>query len=409
VDPLLDQVARVLREEGVGAGASVAVACSGGPDSAALAHAAMALARAGELGSVTLIYVDHGLRDASADIATVEALAAAGGGQASIVAVEVARDSGSLEAAARDARYAALAEQASAFDVAVVLLAHTASDQAETVLHRVIRGTGVRGLSAIPRRRGIYLRPLLDLPRSSIESYLGRTGIEAADDEMNRDRRFTRVRIREHWLPALREENPQIDDALCRLASSAADYREVLEFAVAAATPRAKDGIGLDAGALADLPEAVAIRLLADAAEAAGLEPLEARHLEATLEICRRDESGTMSLDLPGGQMIREYQLVRFAHGPVREPAAQPELLVEGSRGPYQVRVWQQGDRMRPQRLKGRSRKLSDLFIDGKVPRVARERARVVIRQSDGEIVWAEHIGEAHGSVVDVAYDLKAP
>jgi len=367
----------------------------------------MALCRAGQLGSVSLIYVDHGLRDTSNDISVVKALAVAGGAEAIIVVVDVARDSGSLEEAARDARYAALAEQAEQLDVAVVLLAHTASDQAETVFHRVIRGTGVRGLSAIPRRRGIYLRPLLELPRSSVESYIGRIGIETADDEMNRDRRFTRVRIREHWLPALREENPQIDDALCRLAASAADYRQVLDMAVAAARAQARHGTGLDAAAVAALPHSVAARLLADAAEAAGLPPVEARHLEAALELCRRDTSGTVVIDLPGGQMIREYQLVRFDRG---VSMAEPQRVeVAGPDAPYAVRMWQHGDKMRPKRLKGRSRKLSDLFIDAKVPRVARNRARVVIRESDGEIVWAEHIGVAHECGVEVSLTVVEP
>lgn len=391
----------------MGTGASVAVACSGGPDSAALAHACMALCRSGQLGLVTLIYVDHGLRDTAGDVAVVEALAAAGGAELIIAAVEVARDSGSLEQAARDARYAALAEHAERLDVAAVLLAHTASDQAETVFHRVIRGTGVRGLSAIPRRRGIYLRPMLELWRSSVEAYIERIGIETADDEMNRDRRFTRVRIREHWLPGLREENPQIDDALCRLAASAADYRQVLELAVHTAGREARRGSALDAASLVALPRSVAARLLADAAEAAGLPPVEARHLDAAIELCHRDASGTIEIDLPGGRMIREYQLVRFDSG--SPPPELQALEVTGLEPPYSVRIWQPGDKMRPARLKGHSRKISHLFIDAKVPRVARNRARVVIRESDGEIVWAEHIGVAHDCVVEVALTTAEP
>src|SRR6186713_1554934 len=101
-------VDRALDELAVERAAPVLVACSGGPDSAALAHAAMALAAAGRLGPVTLCYVDHQLRpDSAADGRLVAALAAAGGGSFATALVEVRRDQGSLEAAARSARYGA--------------------------------------------------------------------------------------------------------------------------------------------------------------------------------------------------------------------------------------------------------------------------------------------------------------
>lgn len=114
---------------------------------------------------------------------------------------------------------------------------------------------------------------------------------------------------------------------------------------------------------------------------------------------------GSASLDLPGGRAIREYDRLRFAavrqdDGPT--PRAAP-LEITGPDGPYEVRTARPGDRMQPARLRGRSRKLSDLFIDARVPRRLRAAARIVVRASDGRIEWAEHIGAAHGTRTQVA------
>jgi tRNA(Ile)-lysidine synthase len=193
VDRFQLAVDRALDELGVDRGEPVVVACSGGPDSAALAHAAMALARAGRLGPVTLCYVDHQLRpDSAADGGVVSALARAGGADAAIVTVEVPRTGGSLEAAARTVRYQALEREAAG---RTILVGHTARDQIETVLMRMLRGTGVAGLAGIPARRGRIVRPLLRLGRDEVEAYCARHQIAAADDPSNRDLRHFRNRI----------------------------------------------------------------------------------------------------------------------------------------------------------------------------------------------------------------------
>ena len=166
VDPLVRTVDRALDRLAVGRTGAVLVACSGGPDSAALAHAAMDLAARGRLGPVTLVYVDHQLRpDSAADGQTVVALAAQGGADAVTVTVSVDRRRRSLEEAAREARYQALTGMADQRGAVAILVAHNADDQAETVLMRIVRGTGVAGLAGIPARRGRVVRPLLDLRR----------------------------------------------------------------------------------------------------------------------------------------------------------------------------------------------------------------------------------------------------
>lgn len=393
-------------------GGRVAVACSGGPDSTLLAAVAVEV-----LGAVELVYVDHGLRaGAAVDGERVAELAAALGAGFRSVAVVVDRAQASLEDAARRARYAALDE----LDVDWVLLGHTASDQAETVLMRIVRGTGVAGLAGMPQRRGRYLRPMLGLWRGEVLAELAARRLTYADDPMNADDAFTRTRARRRWLPALREENPAVDEALVRLAASAGEQRAALDWAAAqllaiatmtevSETPVVADspmtGVSetpvMSCAALAGAPPAVVKRALALAAPVA----LAAVHLDALDELVRRPDAGTVQLDLTGITAYRSYDALRFG-APVTEVS---ETSVTGPEGPYLVRRVEPGDRMRPARLGGRSRKLSDLYIDAKVARPLRAAARVVVRQRDGVIVWAEHIGSAHGCEIEVTLTVPYP
>jgi tRNA(Ile)-lysidine synthase len=342
------------------------LACSGGADSLVLADAAIA-----ELGAanVVVVTIDHGLqKDASAQVV---AWAREQGAAAIVRRVQVEKRA-SLEAAARDARYAAFDAIADELGIEWVWLGHTARDQAETVLMRIVRGTGPAGLAGIPTVRGRFVRPLLRFPRELIEAYAAARALPAWDDPMNTDHRLQRVRVREVLLPALRAENPAIDEALCRLGAAAREWTDVID---ELAEPRARFPMP------ADGDPAVVKRALALALEREGI-GYEAAHLDAIARL-RRTGAG---VDLPGGRVERSYdRLVLVAARPV------VPLEVPGC----EVRVWQPGDRMRPARLKGRSRKLSDLYIDAKVPRDVRATARVAVR--DGVIVWAEHLGAAYG------------
>jgi tRNA(Ile)-lysidine synthase len=396
VDRFQLAVDRALDELGVDRGEPVVVACSGGPDSAALAHAAMALARAGRLGPVTLCYVDHQLRpDSAADGGVVSALARAGGADAAIVTVEVPRTGGSLEAAARTVRYQALEREAAG---RTILVGHTARDQIETVLMRMLRGTGVAGLAGIPARRGRIVRPLLRLGRDEVEAYCARHQIAAADDPSNRDLRHFRNRIRLEILPSLRRVNPAIERSLLRLADAADQARAALEYGARALDERARTADGWRVAELAAAPREVLAHFLAGAVGAAGGGPLGSRHQEAHSRLVGSGTDGSARVDLPGLAAWREYGILRL--GPGRGDG--PPLEATGPDAPYQVRLWRPGDRMQPARLRGRSRKLSDLFIDARVPRRVRPEARVVVRPSDGRIEWAEHIGVAFGSSITV-------
>ncbi|HEY1811520.1 MAG TPA: tRNA lysidine(34) synthetase TilS [Kofleriaceae bacterium] len=362
----------------------IGVACSGGADSMALAAAAIAVAP----GRIVVVTIDHRLSAGSAEVASgVAAWATARGAVAEIRAVDVA-DTASIEAAAREARYAALDAAISAHQLAAMWLGHTRRDQAETVLMRIVRGTGPAGLAGIPAHRGPYVRPLLALPRAATEAYVAAHGLPTWPDPMNDDRDLARVRVREHLLPLLREENPSIDDALVRLAASSREWLEAID---SLAEPFA--AFPIRCAALAEQPAAIRKRALARALDRTEL-GYDAVHLDALDALVRAPTRGEVSIDLIGGRVVRSYDMLAPATEVTREPLVAPPG--------YTLRAWQRGDRMRPARLGGHSRKLSDLYGDAKVPRHARTTARVLVRLTDDAIVWAEHIGVAFGEPADL-------
>jgi tRNA(Ile)-lysidine synthase len=358
----------------------IGLACSGGTDSMALADAAVA-----ELGAnnVILIHVDHGLSPGSGRVGSEVTAWARGRGVATVVRNVVVEKRASIEAAARNARYQALEAVGREVGCAWIWLAHTASDQAETVLMRVVRGTGPAGLAGMPVVRGMFLRPLLELSRAVTEAYVAARGLPTWHDPMNDDDAITRVRFRKRHLPALREENTALDDALLRLAKNAREWLTAIEDL---AEPHGR--FPIDMNGLIRMPDAVRKQAYANALKHAHL-GYDAVHLEQIDAMILDSSGGQTSIDVPGGRVVLTYDTLDLERV---KPAA--ELVAPAG---YELRLWRPGDRMKPARLKGRSRKLSDLYIDAKVPRDARRDARVVIRPADGVIVWAEHIGLAHG------------
>jgi tRNA(Ile)-lysidine synthase len=202
-------------------GSSVLCACSGGPDSAVLLHALARLAPS--LGfELAAASVDHGLRpEAQHDVAIAARQAAALSAPFHSLQVTVAPE-GSLQANARRARYAALAELATRLGATRIAVGHTQDDQAETVLSRMLRGAGVRGLGAIdPARPDGIIRPLIDCSREQVQQFAREHCPEVAWDQSNFDQRFERVRIRTHLLPALAVEDRAVVRHLAALADDA--------------------------------------------------------------------------------------------------------------------------------------------------------------------------------------------
>ena len=218
---------------------SVLVAVSGGADSVALLRALQAMKTDGE-GRLLAVHFNHGLRGQASDSdeAVVSQLCREIG-----VSCEIgralpgqlaARAQDGLEAAARRSRYAFFQEAAARLGARYVVTAHTADDQAETILHRILRGTGIAGLAGMRRVRPLgpaatLVRPLLEVRRAEVLAYLAQIGQPFCHDRTNDDPQFTRNRIRTELLPRLAAQyNPGVIDALLRLARLAGEVQSVV-------------------------------------------------------------------------------------------------------------------------------------------------------------------------------------
>ena len=219
---LLKILERTLVEEcRIERGDRILIAVSGGGDSAALLHAASRLSRRLEF-SLHAHGVDHGLRAearAELDLAEKLALSCGVGFDRSRVALPVGSN---VQARAREARYRALRRAARARDANLIATAHHADDRAETVLLRLLRGAGPRGLSVLPPRSGDLIRPLVRARKRDIRAHLVRHHVPFAEDLSNHDRRYLRVRVRLELMPLLESLSPQIVSNLNALADELA-------------------------------------------------------------------------------------------------------------------------------------------------------------------------------------------
>ncbi|MRG92635.1 tRNA lysidine(34) synthetase TilS [Polyangium spumosum] len=226
---------RTLRDESLfGRGDRVLVACSGGPDSTALLHVLVMLRR--EIGHEVIGHgVDHGLRpEARGELALVAELAEKLGVPFEVTRVDV-EPGGNLQARAREARHRALQDAAVRRGATVIATGHTADDKAETVLLRLLRGAGPRGLAVLEPRAPSpvspsgadsprdLVRPLIRARRADVLSHLERHALVFARDPSNLDPRFTRVRVRRELIPLLTELSPRIIEHLCALADMLGD------------------------------------------------------------------------------------------------------------------------------------------------------------------------------------------
>jgi tRNA(Ile)-lysidine synthase len=374
-------------------GEPLLVMVSGGGDSVALLDVAHRLG-----ASVTALHVNYGLRDgADADEALVRRLCDERDIPLTVEHVSLP-GSGNLQERARDARYE-LAERIAEGDYAA---AHTATDQAETVLYRLAVSPGSRALHGMAPRRGRLVRPLLEVTRAEVREYLRARGLEWREDPTNADRRFARARVRHDVLDALRELSPAAERTIAETARQLRDEAEVLDAAVADALAELGGGPAVSLDALTEHPPALQRLILRSLAG----RTLSSRELAQMLGV---SSSGTKSVDLGGGlRVVSEYGTLRFTRAEDAEPPAPVELAVPGRArfgdwelearlegpgdvevsglaGPVTVRSWREGDRMRPVGLGG-TKTLQDLFTDRKVPRALRHTLPVV--ETGGEIVW---------------------
>jgi tRNA(Ile)-lysidine synthase len=394
---------------------SVLVLCSGGVDSAALAGGLV-----GVLGPerVIALHLNYGLRpDSDADEATCRELCDLFGIE---MLVEHPRlPEGNVQAAAREARYAAADRVRRERGLDLIAAGHTRTDLAETVLYRLATSPGSRALLGLRPRRGAVVRPLLSLSRDRVRELAAEAGLPFRDDPTNVEPLYARNRIRNEVLPVLREIGPEAEATIAETQAELAEEAEALERlaseALAESGADAAGAISAEAlGALDPVVRRLALRRMAERAAGAAV-PLGRSRAAEIWRLAGEAEGGV--IELGGGVEAHvEHGHVRFAAGPQPEleeailtvpgvcrfgswevraeletgvPSVQgPDLAVldpAALEGPLTVRAWRDGDRMRPLGLDG-TKSLQDLFTDRKVPRGLRHALPVVT--SADRIAW---------------------
>ncbi|MBW1819515.1 MAG: tRNA lysidine(34) synthetase TilS [Deltaproteobacteria bacterium] len=432
---ILGSVERAIAGHGmISRGDGVVVGLSGGPDSVCLLHV---LYRLSALLGIRLVaaHFDHGLRPAedenetrfTTDLAQSLNLPVDSGKWASVqISVK-----GSMEERARDARYLFLEAVKRKFGCRRIALGHTLDDQAETVLMRLLRGSGPAGLSGIPPcREGGIIRPLIDIRRSDVEAYLARNGLSYVTDSSNSERHILRNRIRLDLLPVLKDYQPKIIEHLARTARIMRDDEGWMEGVAAewlseTAETGENGDIRIPVAAFNRLHRALKSRVirLAMKKTAGTLRRVDAGHVEAVgrLADSRRPQARldlpnnltarrvyehlviapfheavvhefSYTIDGPGTCRVEAIQrsiTLTFDHAetPTRNGNTPSTALLNGDRitFPLTVRNFRPGDRFVPLGMAGH-KKVKDFFIDLKLPAPDRHRVPILLQGED--IMW---------------------
>ena len=301
-------------------GCTVLCALSGGADSMALVSGLLAVAKDRDL-TVLAAHYDHQLRGAESrrDADFVRTWCASRGIPLTMgtgdVAARAAQTGRGIEETARDMRYAFLTQTAEALGAQAIATAHNADDNAETVLLHLVRGTGLDGLSGIPPRRGIIIRPLLSVTRQEIEAWLTAQGIPWVTDSTNADPAYSRNRLRRDVMPVLRDLNPHFAETLAANLRHIREDRALLDgLARTTQEPtREPDGLSLSANDLTALPRPVAVRSIKQILARLDRHQVSAVHLDSILDLAAK-ESPSAQITLPQGLMVRRvYDRVVFS------------------------------------------------------------------------------------------------
>lgn len=430
-------------------GDRIVVAVSGGADSVALLYALHHLRR--RLGvSLFVAHLDHGIRGraGAADALFVKNLAWKLGLPCVEDRIDVPASARlsktSLEMAAREARYAFLVRTARDLAATCIATAHTSDDQVETMLLRLARGAGVRGLAGIPFKTmsdGVpVVRPMREATHAQAVSFLKKHGLRWREDRTNRELRFLRNRVRHKVLPFLEEQlSSRLRDTLRRTSDIMAGENDWMDEEAQKALRACTLGRGaLSVRRLESLALAVRRRVVRAWLVAGGI-PADVVDYDVggRVEGLLTGRGGTKAAALPAGwRVVRAYDRLSvervggesdagfhaalripgvtqlagpalkihttYSRGVVREPSARIgryPLTATVSRaavgkGPVFIRSWRPGDRIRPLGMKG-SKKIQDVLTDLKVP--AGERCRVPLFECRGEIIWLPGYRVAQG------------
>lgn len=330
--PAIADVRRAIREAwetfGYKAGDTVAVACSGGADSLALAAAAIFEGKRSGV-KIAVCIVNHNLQTGSRKVAdkTAKLVTELGAGVVTVIDVYVSRTKRGMEADARSARYVSLDGFAKTNKAKVTMLGHTLDDQAETVLLGLARGSGTKslaGMSVLSEDKK-YLRPLLNIRRTTTESFCNDSGLAFWKDPQNQDLKFSRVRVRKIVLPTLEKElGPGVFEALGRTADILQEDAKYLDkkadqvFSKVAKVMATQ--IVLDAEALAKQPVALANRVVLKALMLLGAEPNRAAITSVMALVT--NWHGQKPLTLPAARVSRQGKQVILKSSKTFKPGA---------------------------------------------------------------------------------------
>ena len=480
---LLEHVSEAIeRQSLLEEGERVLLAVSGGADSMSLLSILRRLSSRFRI-ELAIGHFDHRLRDTSnVDRRTVEVIAGGLGlafhhGEGDVHA-RAEEHGETIEEAARKLRYQYLFDLANEIRADRIATGHTRDDQIETVLMRILRGTGTRGLAGIPARRGSLIRPLLGLAHLQLVNYCRENHIPFVEDPLNRDKRFTRNWLRFELLPSIRRYYPSVGDNLLRLSRNAADALQRIRRSTTPFIKRnlrcEERGAGsaeladdadyvwtLDLAGIGDLDQEDKYVLFGDLlTDHLGYDPDYSRvHFEKLTRLSGRAAASGEQLSIPGLTVRREFDTLVFTPpgrpaGGAPSPKPVVELAIPGEvsvgavrvrasihtsepddsaedfdaakflshepmmfesggnrkpgvayfalpavQPPLVIRSPRAGDRMRPFGMKGR-KKLSDIFIDRKIPLRRRDETLVVADRN--QILWLVGVTTAESARISV-------
>lgn len=419
----------------------VLVAISGGPDSIFLLHALNNFKDELKL-ALHAIYIDHGLRpdETPLEIEFCNKLCEKLGVPFVTKSIDVRsfskEKSMNRHEAARQLRYKVFEETAFEIKADKIALGHTADDQAETVLMRLLRGSGPLGLSGIPPVRGNIIRPLIEVERQEIDKYLQSESIDFIVDSSNLKRDYIRNKIRLSLIPIMKEINPNIIETLSRTASIFREEERYFDINVGKTLMRlvskkSDNRIELFLAPLEAMEKVILRRVLRRAMEETkGLRGLSFFHVEDIIELIKNGKTGSRLYLAKDIRVIKDYSTLIFTVEPpvklssyklgvpgeinLKEigtsiRASILELEDQKSRSvfssdvaffdaerivfPLNVRARRNGDYFYPLGF-GKKKKLQDFFVDEKVPRDERDAIPLILSSED--IIWVVGYRQDH-------------
>ncbi len=428
---LVKKVIRTVEKYGMlYGGERVLIALSGGPDSVCLLDVLNALKERWRL-SLSALYIEHGLRpeETPGEIEFCKNITERYGVEFNVVSINVRdyaeKEGITLQEAGRILRYLCLEQEALRTDADRIATGHHADDQAETIIMRLIRGAGRRGLSGIPPVRGKVIRPLIELSRDEIEEYISSKGLDYVVDSSNLKDEYFRNRIRREVIPILKRFNPNLLNTLSRTAHILREEDDFINAFVHKALMRlisrkTSDTVELFLSPLEALDRVILRRaLLRVIDETRGLRSIKMENIEYIIDLIKKGSSGDRiylpggirairgystlvitskkpqrieecELKVPGETLIKEAGVVLIAtieenvgsYGDGKEVAC---FDIDSLRFPLKIRARKEGDFFYPFGL-GKRKKLQDFFVDEKVPRDIRDSVPLLISGED--IIW---------------------